>query len=390
MYKLIGKYGIPFFALLLAAAGCAPEGAERVEREDSEVRTFSTEYEEIRLVRIADGLQFPWSIAFLPDERILITEKPGTLQLVENGQLTEISGVPEVSAVNQGGLLEVSVHPDFEQNGWIYLTYSEPAGDGDTYTTLGRGRLADTALEDFEVLFRQDRASSPGRHYGSRLAWASDGTLFMSVGDRGAEPPRAQDPGDHAGTLLRLNDDGSAAAGNPFAGRDGYLPEIWSYGHRNIQGLAIDFENDRVWATEHGPRGGDELNLVEPGNNYGWPVATLGRDYGTGETFPHAETRHREGMVDPVHEFLPTHSPSGLVVVTSEHFPNWQGNLLVGGLRGERIRRVVIEQNEVVHEEELLLREVGRIRDVRQGPDGYFYLVNNASEASLYRVEPAE
>jgi len=355
---------------------------------DFEPKTFSTEYQEIRLTRVVDGLQFPWSLAFLPDARILVTEKPGRLSLLDGEELIQIDGVPNVLPVNQGGLLEVSVHPDFDDNGWIYLTYSEPAGEGNTYTALGRGRLVDYALEDFSVIFRQDRASDPGRHYGSRLAWAADGSLYMSIGDRGSNPPRAQDLNDHAGTLLRLNDDGTPYPDNPFTNRNDALPEIYSYGHRNIQGLVIDEKTGTIWATEHGPRGGDELNQIEAGNNYGWPVVTLGLDYASEGPFPDAETRTRDGMTDPIHEFLPTHSPSGLVLVTSDSFPNWQGNLLVGGLRGERIRRVVLGDGEVLHEEELIHSEIGRIRDIRQGPDGNLYLINDSAEAGVYRIEP--
>jgi aldose sugar dehydrogenase len=347
---------------------------------------IGTQYEAIRVVRVAGGLEHPWAVAFLPDGRYLVTERPGRLSIIDEDGATRVTGLPDLVAIRQGGLLDVSLHPDFESNRWVYLTYSK-GDEEETTTALGRGRLDGERLTDFEELFVQDRRSEPGRHYGSRIAWLSDGTLLMSIGDRGAEPPRAQDPADHAGKLLRLNADGSVPADNPFVGREGVLPEVYSLGHRNIQGLVVAPGTDAIWATEHGARGGDELNLIEPGENYGWPVITLSRDYGTEAQF--GEARSREGFVDPVYEFLPTHAPSGLAMVTADRFPRWQGNLLAGGLRAERIRRVVLEDGAVVHEEELLLGLVGRIRDVREGPDGNIYVLSDDADGALYRVEPA-
>jgi glucose/arabinose dehydrogenase len=344
-----------------------------------------TQYEGIRVVRVAGGLEYPWSVAFLPDGRYLVTERPGRLKLIADGRATEISGLPEgLHAHRQGGLLDVVVHPDYASNGWIYFTYSKGDATG-TRTALGRGRLDGTRLVDVEELFAQDRASEPGRHYGSRIAWLSDGTLLVSIGDRGADPPRAQDPRDHAGKLLRLNADGSVPADNPFVGRDDTHPEVYSLGHRNIQGLVVAPGSDEIWATEHGERGGDELNLVEAGKNYGWPVVSKARQYRTEEKY--GEARSRAGYVDPVYEFLPTLAPSGLALVTKDRFPNWRGNLLAGGLGAERIRRVVLEDGVVVHEEELLLQLVGRIRDVREGPDGHIYVLSDKADGALYRIE---
>jgi aldose sugar dehydrogenase len=353
---------------------------------------FASQYEQFRLVKIAGPLENPWSVAFLPDGRYLVTERPGHLNIVDEGRITRLTGTPEVRARGQGGMMEVSVHPNYEENGWIYLTYSKGGEEGQTTTTLVRGRLNGSEFVDAEELFTQDRYSSPGRHYGSKLAWTNDGYLLMSIGDRGADPPRAQDLNDHAGTLLRLNDDGTPAAGNPFIGRNNALPEIYSYGHRNIQGLVVNPETNEIWATEHGPRGGDELNRIEAGNNYGWPVASLGRDYRTGGVYPSTERRYGAelGMIDPFYEFLPTLAPSGLALVTKDAFPAWKGNLLAGGLRSERIRRVVFDENEVIHEEELLLGAVGRIRDVREGPEGHIYILTDDSEGALYRIEPVD
>lgn len=370
--------------------GEASAGEDESEGELGVVATMGTQYANIRLVRVATGLEHPWAVAFLPDGQMLVTERPGRLQLVNgDGEMEEISGVPEVKSQNQGGLLDVVIHPGFEENSWVYLTYSKPDDSGDeTSTTLIRGVLDGTSLNDVEELFTQDRYSEPGRHYGSRLAWTGDQKLLMSVGDRGSEPPRAQDLGDHAGTLLRLNDDGSIPDDNPFVDDDDAHDEIYSYGHRNIQGIVVHPDTEEIWVTEHGPRGGDELNRVVAGENYGWPTATLGLNYRNQQDFPDSEARRVEGMVDPFYEFLPTHAPSGLALVTTDRFENWDGDLLAGGLRSRRIRRVVFDDEEVLHEEELLLQKVGRIRDVREGPEGNIYVLTDSSSGSLYRIEP--
>jgi aldose sugar dehydrogenase len=377
-------------SMLLTGCGQQETGAAAADERTAaaiapEPATLRTEYHEIKLVKVADGLQRPWSVAFLPDGGFLVTERAGRLNLVRlNGAVTPISGVPEVHAANQGGLLDVSLHPDFEANGWVYLTYSAGGPDG-TATALARGRLDGEALIEVEQLFEQDRRSSPGMHYGSRLAWLEDGTLLMTVGDRGLAPARAQDLGDHAGTVLRLTGDGQPAEGNPFAADERALPEVYSYGHRNIQGLVVDADGT-IWVTEHGPRGGDELNVIRPGENYGWPLVSRGRDYRTEEQW--GEGRSREGMVEPVYEMAPTVAPSGLALVTAGHFPRWQGNLLVGGLRSQSIRRLVLEDGVVVHDEDLRAIQVGRIRDVREGPDGNLYFVTDEDDGALYRIEP--
>jgi len=380
--------------LVLLTAGCEADNTMQSDASNSdefETRTLGSQYEDMTLERIAGPFEHPWSVAFLPDDRMLVTERPGRLVVVENGNLTTVDGTPEVQATGQGGMLDVLIHQNYEENGWIYLTFSKPNGDDETATTLVRGRLDENnAFIDMEELFVQNRYSSPGRHYGSKLAWHTDGTLLMSIGDRGADPPRAQATDDHAGTLLRLNDDGSVPDDNPFVDDPDVANEIYSYGHRNIQGLIVNRETNEIWSTEHGPRGGDELNLHEAGENYGWPTVTLGRDYGSEGPFPDAEARTMEGKVDPIYEFLPTHAPSGLALVTSDEFPAWEGNILAGGLRSERIRRLVLYENEVIHDEELLLGEIGRIRDVREGPDGSIYVVTDSDEGYLYRVSSAD
>jgi aldose sugar dehydrogenase len=373
-------------AIILASAGFLFGVQPAAAAGDVVAEEIRTQYEVIRLVRVAGGLERPWGVAFLPDGRYLVTERPGRLNIVAGGGATPVSGLPPMHVHNQGGLLDVALHPDFAENGWVYFTYSKGDAAGTTLA-LGRGRLEGTRLVGFEELFVQDRVSEPGRHYGSRIAWLSDGTLVMSVGDRGAEPARAQDLRDHAGKLLRLNADGSVPADNPFVGRDDAHPEIYSLGHRNIQGLVVVPGTDAIWSTEHGERGGDELNLHQAGENYGWPIITRSRHYRSEEQY--GEARSREGYVDPVYEFLPTLAPSGLALVTHDRFPSWRGNLLAGGLGGERIRRVVLEDGVVVHEEELLLGLVGRIRDVREGPDGHIYILSDETDGGLYRVESA-
>jgi glucose/arabinose dehydrogenase len=372
--------------MILAGAGilCGAQpfaAAESVVADD-----IRTQYQKVRLVKVTGGLERPWAVAFLPDGRYLVTERPGRLNLVAGGGVTPVAGLPEVHAFRQGGLFDVALHPGFADNAWVYLTYAKGDADGTTMA-LGRGRLDGARLVDFEELFVQDRVSEPGRHYGARMAWRADGTLLLAIGDRGAEPARAQDLKDHAGKVLRLNADGSVPADNPFVGRDDAHPEIYSLGHRNIQGLVVAPGTGQAWSTEHGERGGDELNLLRAGQNYGWPIVTKSREYR--DEAQYGEARSREGFTDPVYVFLPTLAPSGLALVTKERFPRWRGNLLAGGLRAERIRRVVLEDGVVVHEEELLLGLVGRIRDVREGPDGYIYILNDQADGGLYRLEPA-
>jgi len=385
--------------LLIAFAACEVEqagnDAEVASDDGWEPREYRTQYQEIRVSQVVSGLENPWAVAFLPDGRKLITERPGRLQIADGDQLTEVEGVPEVQATNQGGMMDVVIHPDYNDNGWIYLTFSKPNDGEDTATAVVRGQLEENQFINVEEIFVQNRYSSPGRHYGSRIAFDNEGYMYVSIGDRGADPPRAQDTQDHAGTLLRLNDDGSVPDDNPFVDDPDVADEIFSYGHRNIQGLVINQVNNQIWGTEHGPRGGDELNLIEATVNYGWPTASLGRNYGNEREFHSGtEARHVEGMVDPIYEFLPTLAPSGLALVTSDHFPAWEGNLLAGGLASERIRRLLIQDYEgeytVIHDEELLLGELGRIRDVRQGPDGFIYVLTDENPGALYMVEPVE
>lgn len=383
---------IVFLTMAVLAAGCAAEEVSETQTETNdswETKEFRTEYQDIKVTKLADGLERPWAVAILPDSRFLVTERPGRLNIIENGEVIPVDGTPAVKAVNQGGMMDVVLHPDYEENGWVYLTYSKENDEGDTAVAVVRGQLDGTSFVNQEEVFEQNQYSNPGRHYGSKIVWDNEGYMYVSIGDRGDTPPRAQDLSDHAGTLLRMYDDGSIPSDNPFVDDPDVADEIFSYGHRNIQGIIINQENNEIWATEHGPRGGDELNFVEAANNYGWPDASLGRNYGNELEFHnHTVARELEGMIDPVYELLPTHAPAGLALVTSDNFPRWQGNLLAGGLRGERIRRLVIEDYAVIHEEELLHGEIGRIRDVREGPDGNIYIVTDEDPGGLYVIEP--
>jgi len=344
----------------------------------------------IRVVPMIAGLELPWSLAFLPNGDMLVTEKVGRLRLVRNGQLAAapIAGTPEVLARGQGGLLEVALHPDFATNRVIYLTYSKAGERGNT-TALARGRLnaAATAIEGLADIFVANAWSARSTvHFGSKIAFGPDGKLYMTVGERGEGQP-AQDLSVHKGKVLRLNDDGSVPADNPFVGRAGALPEIWSYGHRNLQGLVFHPVTGALWATEHGPQGGDELNLIQPGKNYGWPVATFGREYSgviiTRQPFV-------EGMEPPVLALTPSLGLSGLVIYKGDAFPGWKGNFFLGGLSGLQIQRVGFTGEFLLIGQEEIAREVRqRIRDLREGPDGLLYAVTDANPGGILRIEPA-
>jgi glucose/arabinose dehydrogenase len=348
------------------------------------------------VVPVADELRFPLSMAFLPNGDLLVAEKEGRLRRVVNGVVspTSIGGVPAVMSDGQGGLHEVALHPDFASNALVYLAYAKATGGGRATTALVRGRLEGDALVDVQELFVAQTNSTAGQHFGGRIAFDGAGHLFLSVGDRGASPSGdlerhpSQDRSNHQGTIVRLTLDGGVPADNPFVGQPGVLPEIWSYGHRNPQGLAFDAATGSLWETEHGPRGGDELNLVLPGRNYGWPVITYGRNYsGTSIT---SETA-REGMEQPVTYWVPSIATSGLLLYTGDAFPAWRGNLFVGGLAGEQLARVSLNGTAKAGEETLLRGVVGRIRDVRQGPDGFVYLAldRNGGPGTIVRLEPA-
>ncbi len=372
------------FAFLAAATLAPLSGQEVVE---------SAEHR-FRVVTVADGLEVPWSMAFLPGGDLLVTERPGRLRIVRDGRLlpTPVSGLPRVFAQGQGGLLDVEPHPDFASNRLLYLSYSKPVAGGST-TAVIRGRFEGDALRDVEEVFE---AETSGRgHYGSRLSFDADGYLFITVGDRQAPPTGnlqahpAQDLSNHHGVTLRLHDDGRVPADNPFVDRPGALPEIYSYGHRNAQGLAIHPETGEIWLNEHGPQGGDEINVVRAGANYGWPVIGYGVNYGSGS--PIHESTTRAGMEQPIHVWIPSIGVSGLTFYTGHRFPGWQGDAFAGGLSGGYLARLDVEDGEIVREE-VLLSGIGRVRDVKQGPDGYLYVAVEARDGlrtPILRLEPA-
>lgn len=367
--------------IALSTATCSAE---------SKVREFTTEHHPIEIEIVADGLSYPWGIAFLPDSSSLITERTGSLRhLSSEGLSAPISGVPKVRAAGQGGLLDVAIDPKFEQNQTIYLSYSEPSEDGDEAgTAVARAHLirAPTPhLKNVQVIFSQNKKSGGKRHFGSRLVITPDRKLFITQGDRG-DRPRAQDPFDHAGSIVRLNPDGSIPKDNPFADGTQAMREIWSIGHRNIQGATWHSGTESLWTVEHGARGGDEINHPRSGRNYGWPVISYGRHYRGTKI---GEGTHKAGMEQPVHYWDPSIAPSGLAYYDGKAFPKWQGNLFIGALKDQMLVRLELEGERVVHEEHLLKEKFGRIRDVRQGPDGYLYLLTDSDNGKLLRIKPA-
>ena len=339
---------------------------------------------------VASGLENPWALAFLPDGRMLVTEKPGRLRIVEkDGTLSDpITGVPAVVTRGQGGLLDVAIDPAFAENRLVYLSFAEAGKPGENGTAVARGRLADGKLENVQVIYRQEPKVMSGGHFGSRLVFGRDGTLFITLGDRQESQFRnqAQKLTNGFGKIMRINTDGTIPPDNPFVGRDSVLPAIWSSGHRNVQGAALHPETGQLWTIEHGARGGDELNHPEAGKNYGWPEITYGVDY-TGLRI--GEGTAKEGMEQPVYYWDPVIAPSGMAIYTGDRYPGWKGNIIVGSLARGAVVRLVMENGRVVREERYLgeLRE--RIRDVQQGPDGFLYLVTDSPNGRVLRIVPA-
>ena len=366
---------------------------------------YQSAHHDYRVVPVAEDLVQPWSMAWLPNGDMLITEKPGRLRMVRDGQLLPeaIPGTPEVLYKGQGGLFEVVPHPDFNQNQWVYLTFAKPnaneVDDGST-TAIARGRLQDGRLTNVVELFAA-QASGFG-HYGGKLVFDGEGHMFLTLGDRqdfsfgdreALMAHSAQDRSNHKGVIVRLNDDGTVPDDNPFVGVDGVLPEIWSYGHRSPQGLAIHPITGDLWESEHGPQGGDEINLIEPGNNYGWPVVGRGVNYGAFGRPIHVGISE-EGMTSPTNFWVPSIATSGLMIYSGDKFPMWVGDIFSGALAGEQLARVHLDDEyRSVVLEETLAYDMGRIRDVRQGPDGYIYLAisdRQAGPTPIVRLEPAD
>ncbi|HEV8265605.1 MAG TPA: PQQ-dependent sugar dehydrogenase [Gemmatimonadales bacterium] len=353
----------------------------------SEPREFNSQRHRFRVVTVAAGLEHPWGLAFLPDGRMLVTERPGRLRIVErDGRLSPpLDGVPDVYAEGQGGLLDVALAPDFARTSMIYLSYAEPGDGGAAGTAVARARLGERSLENLEVVFRQQPKVTGGAHFGSRLAFARDGNLFITTGDR-QRREYVQDLARLQGKVIRIRPDGTVPADNPFVAAGGARSPIWSYGHRNLQGAAIHPATGALWTVEHGAMGGDELNAPKGGKNYGWPVITYGRDY-SGASI--GEGTAKPGMQQPVHYWDPSIAPSGLMFYTGDRFPGWTGSLFVGALGFRLLVRLELDGERVTAEERLLQDFGERIRDVRQGPDGYIYLLTDDDAGRIWRLEPA-
>jgi aldose sugar dehydrogenase len=350
-----------------------------------------TEKTDVIVETVASGLENPWSLAFLPDGRMLVTERPGRLRIVTpDGKLSHpLSGMPRIVARGQGGLLDVALDPNFAQNQILYLSYSEDRGNGRAGTSVARARLSDneTGLEELQVIFRQEPSYTGHNHFGSRLVFDRTGALFVTLGERFDLRQEAQNPANTLGKIVRIRPEGGAAPDNPFVGQPGTRPEIWSIGHRNVQGAAINPATGELWTAEHGARGGDEINIPRAGRNYGWPVITYGVDYsgariGIGTAKP--------GMEQPIYYWDPSIAPSGMAFYTGDKFPAWRGSVLVGALAGGLVARLELNGNRVTREERMLQSLGERIRDVRQGPDGFVYLATDSPRGRILRLRPTD
>jgi len=397
--SLLSPSSMRALILGLALSGCvAPATAPSQPSSGKDLSTASAEQLAPQPVVLTDSLEHPWGMDWLPDGTLLVTERPGRLRVVKDGALdpTPVSGLPNVLNRGQGGLMDVSVHPQFADNQWVYFTYADGTGAANR-TQVARARFdarsEGGALSDWEVIFEVNRTKEGTQHFGSRLVWMPDNTLLVSIGD-GGNPPvslegdlirnQAQNLGSHLGSLIRLNDDGSVPADNPFVNTPDADPAIWSYGHRNIQGVAIDSASGQIWATEHGSRGGDELNRIAAGENYGWPVVTHSREYSGGEI---SSERSRPGMVDPLVVWTPSIAPSGLMLYRGEQIPQWQGDLFAGGLVSQSIQHIELnEAGAVVSQTPIDIGQ--RVREVDQGPDGWVYVLTDETNGRLVRLEP--
>ena len=370
-------------ACLLAVAGCASLPVSRVAAD----QIIYSEQADFGIEIVSEGLENPWSLAFLPDGRMLVTERPGRLRIIDlSGQLSPpLSGLPPIATGGQGGLLDVVLDPDFLENSQIYVSYS--AKEGGSYSThVAKAVLTDFELTGVETIFKAGVDASGGRHFGSRLVFDNEGMLLITHGDRGMRQ-LAQNRQSRAGSVLRIATDGSIPRSNPFAGQTVTDPAIFTLGHRNPQGMAMHPRTGKIWLHEHGPKGGDEVNILQPGANYGWPVVSYGAEYATGQ--PVSTKTSLPGLADPIHIWVPSIAPSGMAFYTAGLFPQWQGDLFVGALAGQSLVRLELDGERVVGEEQLIYNELGRIRDVRQGPDGALYLLIDDAEAMLVRLVPA-
>lgn len=373
---------LPALLCTLLAVGACARAAE------TPVAPVTAAADALEVQQVAQGLEQPWGLAFLPDGRMLVTEKAGTLRLVDaQGQVSApLAGVPKVVVRGQGGLLDVAVDPQFARTQRIYLSYSERRGGDTNATAVAHARLDGSALKDVTVIFRQQPARDSGHHFGSRLVFAPDGALFVTLGDRGSARDQVQPLDTTIGKVVRIDREGGIPQGNPFATRKSALPEVWSYGHRNLQGAAWNPADGQLWTHEHGPKGGDEINIARAGRNYGWPAITHGREYSglkVGEGIS-----AKAGMEQPLHWWVPSIAPSGMAFYTAERFPQWRGQLFVGSLKFGQLVQLQLDGERVTKETRHQMK--ARIRDVRQGPDGYLYLLTDAADGGILRVAPAE
>jgi len=365
IHKSILLPGLAVFLLSFSTLSCYEES--NIDEPDLPSAQAS-----IRIDTVVSGLSVPWGMAFLPNGDMLITERSGEIRIVRDGQLLEkkVEGLPEIYVRGQGGLMDITLHPDYEENGWIYISYAAPAKSGNGgNTAIMRARLENNTLVDKEELFKATPNSSGGRHFGSRIEFDREGFLYFSVGERG-KSSNAQTLSNHSGKIFRLHDDGRVPQDNPFVNQKNAMPEIFTYGNRNPQGLALHPETGELWAHEHGPQGGDELNIIRKGNNYGWPEITYGINY-DGSII--TEDTAKAGMEQPVVYWKPSIAPCGMTFVTGDVYPAWKGDILVGSLKFQYLVRCELEGNNVVHQEKLL-EGAGRVRNVKQGPDGYIYV----------------
>ncbi len=382
------------WVLLLGLAACrqeapAPAVQPHVVRDAAPV-AYASEKGAYTVTELVTGLEHPWSLAFLPGGGLLVTERPGRLRRIgADGQVSEpIAGLPDIFVDGQAGLLDVALSPQFTRDKWVYLAFAEPTFRGNKAgTAVARGRLEGNALKDVEVVYRQEPKLSHGTHVGARLVFDDAGHLFITQGDNRVAAAAAQELDKLQGKLVRIWPDGRIPDDNPFVDKAGARPEIWSYGHRNMQGAALHPVTRALWTSEHGPQGGDEINLPRPGANYGWPLATHGIDY-SGKPVPGARGRSVPGMRDPHHVWEKSPAVSGMAFYTGGLFPQWQGNLFLGALAAKQLIRLELDGDKIVHEERLLGERDQRIRDVRQGPDGALYVLVDAPDGKLLRIAP--
>jgi aldose sugar dehydrogenase len=377
------------FAASLMVWSCGEKSGEHEEDNTGNEFTgdvISSESQKFGVETITDALANPWGITFLPDGRILVTERAGEIRIVKDGKLLDekVTGVPAVFAEGQGGLFEIQLHPDYASNGWLYLIYAKP-GAGGGGTTVARAKLDGNKLVELQELFSAQPFTNAGAHFGGRIAFDGKGYIFFSSGERGTKE-NAQDLGNHLGKIVRLHDDGRVPSDNPFVNTAGAKPEIWSYGHRNPQGLIYDNETSSLYDHEHGPKGGDEINLVLKGKNYGWPVITYGINY---DGTPITDITSKEGMEQPLWYWVPSIAPCGMVKVTSDRYPGWKNNLLVGALALQHIARVELDSSGKYVKQEKLLQNFARFRALAQSPDGYIYAATE-SPGKLIKLVPVK